>query len=56
MSLSMRKLKTTVPVGFHPGFQIKVQQYTATRYILITTEKTEQRGSFNLFHCQYGGM
>ena len=56
MSVSMRKLKTTVPVGFHPGFQIKVPQYTATRYILITTETTEQHGKFNLFHFQYGGM
>ena len=31
-----------VLVAFHPtfhrGFQIKVLQYTATRYILITTE------------------
>ena len=43
-------------VAFHPGFQIKVTQYTATRYILITTEATEQHGNFDLFHFQYDGM
>ena len=37
-------------VAFLPGFQIKVLQYTVTCYILITTETTEQHGSFNLFH------
>ena len=31
---------------------IKVSQYTATRYILITTEATEQHGNFNSFHFQ----
>ena len=35
---------------------IKVPQYTATRYILITTEATEQHGNFNSFHFQYDGM
>ena len=34
---------------------IKVPQYTTTRYILITTEATEQHGNFNLFHFQYDG-
>ena len=52
----MRELKTTVLAGFQTGFQIKVPQYTATRYILITTETTEQHGNFNLSHFQYGGM
>ena len=41
---------------FHPGFQIKVPQYTPTRYILITTEATEQHENFNLFHLQYDRM
>jgi len=43
-------------VAFHSGIQIKVPKYTATRYILITTEKTEQHGNFNLFHFQYNWM
>ena len=30
--------------------------YTATRYILITTEATEQHGNFNLFPFQCDGM
>ena len=31
-------------------------QYTATLYILITTETTEQQGNFNLFQFQYDQM
>ena len=53
MSVSMHELQTTVLVAFHPGLKIKVPQYTATRYKLITTE---QRGNFNLFHFQYDRM
>ena len=47
-SVSMREL-LTILVAFHPGFQTKVAQYTATCYILITTETTEQHGNFNFF-------
>ena len=46
-------LKRTVLVSFHPGLQIKVPQYTATRYILITTEHD---GNFDLFYFQYDRM
>ena len=56
MSVSMRKLQTMVLAAFHPGFQIKVPQYTATHYILITTETTEQHGNLNLFHFQHDRM
>jgi len=35
-----------VLVAFHPGFQIKVPQYTATHYIMITAEITEWHGNF----------
>ena len=45
--------KRTVLVSFHPGLQIRVPQYTATRYILITTETTEHHGNFDLFYFQY---
>ena len=31
----------------------QAMQYTATHYILITTETTEWHGNFNLFHFQY---
>ena len=31
-------------------------QYTATLYILITTETTEQQGNFNLFQFQYNQL
>ena len=48
--------KRTVLVSFHPGLQIKVPQYTATRYILITTETTEHHGYFDLFYFQYDRM
>ena len=41
--------KRTVLVSFHLGLQIKVSQYTATRYILITTETTEHHGNFDFF-------
>ena len=49
----MHELQTTVLVAFHPGLKIKVPQYTATRYKLITTE---QRGNlfyfiFNTIEC-----
>lgn len=47
-SVSMREL-LTILVAFHPGFQTKVAQYTATCYILITTETTEQHGNLNFF-------
>lgn len=47
-SVSMREL-LSILVAFHPGFQTKVAQYTATCYILITTETTEQHGNFNFF-------
>ena len=42
-----------VLVAFHPaGFQINVPQYTATWYILITTETTEKRQLSNQSgHC-----
>ena len=43
-------------VAFHPGLQIKVPQYKATRYILITTETTEHHGNFDLFYFQYDRM
>ena len=45
-----------VLVAFHPRFQIKVPQYTLTRYILITTVTTDQHGNFNVFHFQYNQM
>lgn len=47
-SVSMHEL-LSILVAFHPGFQTKVAQYTATCYILITTETTEQHGNFNFF-------
>ena len=50
------ELYTTVLVAFHPGFQLKVPQYTVTHYILISTEATEQHGNFNLFHFPYDRM
>ena len=48
--------KRTVLVSFHLGLQIKVSQYTATSYILITTETTEHHGNFDLFYFQYNRM
>ena len=48
--------KRTVLVSFHPGLQIRVPQYTATRYILITTETTEHHGNFDLFYFQCDRM
>ena len=52
------ELYTTVLVAFHPGFQLKVPQYTVTHYILISTETTEQHGNFHLpvFHFLYDRM
>ena len=46
MSVSIHELWTTVLVAFHPGFQIKVPQYTVTHYIMITAEITEQHRNF----------
>ena len=48
--------KTMVLVAFHSGFQIKVLQYIATCYILITTEATEHNGKFDLLYFQYNQM
>ena len=37
-----------VLAAFHLGFQIKVLQYTATCFLLITTEKSEQLFFFSI--------
>ena len=46
--------KQRVLIAFHPpGFQIKVPQYTAIRYITITIETAEEHGNFNIWFISF---